>query len=150
MKTVERFALVNHSAAQMYALVEDIEAYPQFLPWCSATEVVRRDDAVTVATIHADYHGLRQHFTTENFKRAGESITMRLLRGPFKQLEGKWHFYSLDERACKVELRLSYEFSGVLIERLAGPMFHHIGNSFVDAFVQRAAGVYPNVALDGS
>lgn len=122
----------------MYGLVEDIESYPLFLPWCSGTEVHQRDECSTVATIHVDYRGLRQQFTTENTKQPGVSIAMRLVRGPFKQLEGVWSFTSLSPEASKVQLRLSYKLANPLLERLGGPVFNYIANTFVDAFVHRA------------
>ena len=141
MKTVERAALVHYSASQMYALVEDIESYPLFLPWCSATEVHKRDDSVTVAAIHIAYHGVHQNFTTENFKQPHGAIVMRLVHGPFKHLHGEWRFMALSEAASKVELRLTYELANGLLERLIGPVFHHIANTLVDAFVARAESV---------
>lgn len=138
MHTVERSALVLYSAEHMYSLVEDIESYPLFLPWCSGTEVHERDDHRTVATIHVDYHGLRQQFTTENAKTPGERIDMRLLDGPFKSLDGLWTFKPLNDENSKVQLRLSYELSGFILERLGGPVFNYIANTFVDSFVRRA------------
>jgi ribosome-associated toxin RatA of RatAB toxin-antitoxin module len=138
MKIVERAALVQYSASAMYRLVEDIESYPTFLPWCSRTEVLKRDERSTVATIHISYSGLRQAFTTENFKEPGEAIVMNLVQGPFKHLHGEWRFKPLGEGACKVDFRLNYELSNSLFETLLGPMFHHIADTLVDAFVKRA------------
>lgn len=138
MKSIERAALVQHSAQQMYSLVEDIESYPKFLPWCSKTEIHSRDESMTVATIHIAYAGVHQYFTTENFKQPGSAITIRLVKGPFKHLHGDWSFKSLGPGACKVELRLSYQMSSGLLETLAGPVFNHIANTLVDAFVSRA------------
>ncbi|HEY9397210.1 MAG TPA: type II toxin-antitoxin system RatA family toxin [Burkholderiales bacterium] len=138
MITVERSALVLYSADLMYSLVEDIESYPLFLPWCGGTEVHERDEQRTLATIHVDYHGLRQHFTTENVKVPGSSIDMKLVRGPFSQLDGLWSFTPLTATESKVHLRLSYKLSNPILARLGGPVFHYIANTFVDAFVQRA------------
>lgn len=138
MKTIERAALVEARPEEMYALVEDIEAYPQFLPWCSRTEVHRRDEKVTVAAIHIAYHGLHQQFSTENFKEPGRAISMRLLQGPFKHLHGEWCFLPLGETACKIEFRLNYQMSNAFMESLAGPVFNYIANTLVDAFVARA------------
>lgn len=142
MITVERSALVSYPVERMYGLVEDIESYPAFLPWCSGTEVHERDNHSTVATIHVDYRGLRQQFTTENIKEPGESIAMRLVRGPFKHLEGAWSFTPLSPEASKVQLRLSYKLANPLLERLGGPVFNYIANTFVDAFVRRADSLY--------
>ena len=142
MDLVERSALVGHEAAAMYALVEDIESYPRFLPWCRATEVRVREPERTVATIHIDYRGVRQAFTTENVKRDGEAIAMTLVSGPFRQLEGLWRFHPLAPGASKVELRLAYQIASPVLARLIGPVFEGIANSMVDAFVKRADAVY--------
>ncbi len=138
MDLVERSALVGHGAATMYALVEDIESYPRFLPWCRATEVRLRDAERTVATIHIDYRGVRQSFTTENTKRPDAAIAMRLVEGPFRRLEGEWRFLPLGPGAAKVELRLAYQLASPVLGRLVGPVFEGIANSMVDAFVKRA------------
>lgn len=138
MDLVERSALVAHGAATMYALVENIESYPLFLPWCRATEVRLREPERTIATIHIDYRGVRQSFTTENAKEADASIAMRLVEGPFRKLEGLWQFRPLAEDASKVELRLAYQLASPMLARLVGPVFEGIANSMVDAFVRRA------------
>ena len=142
MAIVEKSVLVGHSVAKMYALVEDVEAYPQFLPWCSGAEVQRLDAHRAVATMHVNYHGLRQHFTTRNRMDEGALIEMNLVNGPFKHLDGFWRFVPLAEDACRVEFRLSYELSGKLVDKLAGPVFHHIANTFVEVFVKRAVALY--------
>lgn len=138
MDLVERSALVAHGAATMFALVENIESYPLFLPWCRATEVRLREPERTIATIHIDYRGVRQSFTTENAKEADASIAMRLVEGPFRKLEGLWQFRPLAEDASKVELRLAYQLASPMLARLVGPVFEGIANSMVDAFVRRA------------
>ncbi len=141
MVIVERQALVPYSAARMYALVEDIESYPLFLPWCSGVEVTFRDAARTVATLQVAFRGVRQAFTTENRKRPGESIELALLRGPFRSLGGEWRFRALTEDACRVELSLAYQLASPILDRLLGPAFDHIANTFVDAFVRRAEAI---------
>ncbi len=138
MVTVERQALVAFAPERMYALVEDIESYPLFLPWCSRTEVAARSAERTVATIHVDFRGVQQAFTTENRMRPGESIRMALVRGPFRSLAGEWRFHRLAAAGCRIELALAYELASPLLGRLAGPVFDHIANTFVDAFVRRA------------
>ena len=142
MAIVEKSVLIGHSAAKMYALVADVEVYPQFLPWCSGTEVRLLDAHKAVATLHVNYHGLRLHFTTENQMDQGALIDMKLVNGPFKHLDGFWRFVPLAEDACKIEFRLSYELSGKLVEKLAGPVFNHIANTFVEVFVKRAVTLY--------
>ena len=102
----------------------------------------RLDANRAVATLHVNFHGLRQHFTTENRMEQAALIEMKLVHGPFRHLDGFWRFVPLAEHACKIEFRLSYELSGKLMEKLAGPMFSHIANTFVEAFVKRAVAVY--------
>lgn len=142
MVIVERQALVAYSAPSMYAMVEDIESYPGFLPWCSGAEVAFRDELRTVATIHVDFRGVHQQFTTDNTKRPGERIDMRLVRGPFRSLGGEWRFTPLAREACRVELSLAYELANPMLDRIVGPVFNHIANTFVDAFVRRAEALH--------
>lgn len=144
MALVEKTVLIERSAAQMFELVDRCEDYPAFLPWCSQTELKHRDDGKTVATLHINYHSVKSSFTTENAKVFPESMLIRLVDGPFRRLEGAWHFKALAEHACKVEFRLHYEFSSKLFEKIIGPVFSHIANTFVDAFVKRANQVYGN------
>lgn len=138
MVIVERQALVAHSAARMYALVEDVESYPRFLPWCSGAEVEFRDPNRTVATLHLALRGVRQQFTTENTKYPGKRIEIALVRGPFRALSGEWRFAALADRGCRVELGLTYQLANPVLDRLLGPAFDQIANTLVDAFVRRA------------
>ena len=139
---VEKSLLVGYSAQQMFSLVDTVEAYPQFLPWCSGTEVLYRDETRTRATIRVSYHGVRQSFTTENTKEPPHKMTVRLVEGPFRVLDGEWRFTPLAERACRIDFRLHYEFSSKLLEKLVGPVFTYIANSMVDAFVKHADRLY--------
>lgn len=143
MAQVQKSVLVNYSAKQMFDLVDRVEDYPQFLPWCGGSEVKRRDELVTVATIEIDYLQVKQSFTTENTKQAPHLMHIKLLNGPFKQLDGSWRFTELNPTACKIEFSLHYEFSNRLLEIILGPVFSHIANSLVDAFVLRAEKIYP-------
>lgn len=138
MAQVEKTVLVAHSAEHMYSLVDQVENYTQFLPWCGGVELHRRDEQVTEATLHIDYHGIKQKFTTENLKQFPHSMEIRLKDGPFKHLQGHWRFVALAPDACKVEFSLQYEFSSLLLEKLISPVFSHIANTFVEAFVVRA------------
>ena len=138
MITVSRQALVAYGAAEMYELVEDVESYPRFLPWCSGVEVTVREPDRTVATIHVDFRGVRQSFTTANAQRHGERISMTLVRGPFRHLQGEWRFAQLGEAGSRIEFDLAYQLANPVLERLAGAAFNHIANTFVDAFVRRA------------
>ncbi|HKB82547.1 MAG TPA: type II toxin-antitoxin system RatA family toxin [Burkholderiales bacterium] len=142
MALVEKSVLIEYSAAQMYALVENVSAYPEFLPWCGGTEILKRDGEITRAAITIDYRGIRQRFSTENRAQPQQLIEMTLVEGPFRQLDGSWRFKALGDDACKVEFRLHYEFSSKLLEKIFGPVFHFIAGTFVDAFVKRAQQLY--------
>ena len=142
MPQVEKSVLIGHSAEQMFDLVEDIENYPQFLPWCARTEVGFRDETRTVATTYVNVHGARAHFTTENAKERPSLMRLKLVEGPFRHLEGSWHFKALGENACKVEFQISYEFANRLVDKVVGQLFGQITNTFVEAFVKRAHDIY--------
>lgn len=142
MNVVEKTVLVMHSAEQMYSLVDAVENYPQFLPWCGGVEIVARDEAVTTATLHIAFHGIKQSFTTENRKTFPSLMEIKLKNGPFKYLEGSWQFIKLSDEACKIVFRLNYEFANGFLEKLIAPVFSHISNTFVDGFVARADKVY--------
>jgi ribosome-associated toxin RatA of RatAB toxin-antitoxin module len=142
MARVEKSVLVAHTPERMFELVDRVEEYPAFLPWCGGTELKWRDDASTVATIHIAYMGIRQSFTTENSKSFPGEMRINLKEGPFTHLEGDWFFKPLGNDACKIEFRLNYVFSSRLLESVLAPVFSHITNTFVDAFVRRADEVY--------
>jgi ribosome-associated toxin RatA of RatAB toxin-antitoxin module len=138
MSHVEKSALVPYSAARMYALVDDIERYPEFLPWCSGASTPESDATRTLATIDIDYRGIRQSFTTENSKIENVEMRMKLREGPFSRLDGTWRFQALSESACKVSLVLDYGFSGPLLEKAVGPVFGVIANTMIERFIARA------------
>jgi len=137
MKRIVRSAIVEHSAAHMYALVDDIESYPTFLPWCSEARV-EAVDGHKRATLTAGLRGLRQSFTTLNDNRPGEAIDMRLVEGPFRSFRAAWRFRPLGEHACAVEFSMEYELASGALGRLLGPLFDHIADTMVDAFKRRA------------
>lgn len=144
MPTISKTALVPYSAAQMYRLVDDIPAYPDFLPWCGgACEHSRNDDEVR-ASIEIAYGAIHKPFTTLNRLQKDKMIEVSLVDGPFKHLHGFWRFEALDEKACKVSFDMEYEFSNRLVSMALGPAFSHIANSMMDAFVKRAGEVYGN------
>ena len=142
MAHVKKLVLVEHTSEQMFHLVDRVEEYPGFLPWCGGTELLQRDDAVTRARLHINYHGIKAHFATENEKTFPRQMLIRLVDGPFHHLDGGWQFTPLGDTACKIEFDLHYEFSSKLIEKAVGPVFSHIANTFVDAFVKRAESVF--------
>jgi ribosome-associated toxin RatA of RatAB toxin-antitoxin module len=138
MAQIRKSVLVEHSAADMYRLVNGVADYPAFLPWCAGAEVSDSSETSLLATLHVNYHGIKAHFSTENQNKPAQSIRMQLREGPFRQLDGEWRFTPLGETACKVEFFLHYEFAGHLLEKVLGPVFNHIANTFVEAFVRRA------------
>jgi ribosome-associated toxin RatA of RatAB toxin-antitoxin module len=142
MSEVNKTVLVGYSTQQMFDLVDGVECYPEFLPWCGSCEVSHRDAQKTRATIHINYHGIRQSFTTENLKQAPLSMQIRLVKGPFRSLDGSWRFTDLAGQGCKIEFNLRYEFSSRLLEKLIGPVFAYIADNIVDGFVRRAEQVY--------
>lgn len=142
MKRICHSVLVPYSAQEMYALVDHIERYPEFLPWCAGAQVTAQADGAKRARLDIDYHGIRAHFTTSNVNSSGASIVVTLVDGPFRHLHGEWRFRALAEAASKVELELAYEFASGLLERAVGPVFDHIASTFVEAFVRRAHAVY--------
>lgn len=146
MKRVARSAIVQHGCADLYALVEDIESYPRFLPWCLGAEVRARDPERTVATLTVGLKGIRQAFTTENQKRRPSAIDMRLLEGPFRRFGAAWRFTPLAEHAAKIEFTLEYEFASRVLARVLEPLFDHIADTMVDAFVRRAESIYGGAA----
>jgi ribosome-associated toxin RatA of RatAB toxin-antitoxin module len=142
MARVEKSVLVAHPPERMFDLVDRVEDYPFFLPWCGGTELKTRDENITVATIHIAYMGIRQSFTTENTKTRPHEMRIKLMDGPFSELKGDWMFLPLGDDACKIEFRLQYVFSSRVLETILAPVFSHITNTFVDAFVRRADEVY--------
>ena len=142
MTTINKSALVPYSAAQMFALVNDIGAYSQFLPWCRSSQIIEQSEDELRATIDIAHGSLHKSFTTKNRLQRDKMIEMRLEQGPFKHLEGFWRFDVLGECACKVSLDLEFEFSNRLIGMAMGPIFSQIANSLVDAFSKRAVEVY--------
>lgn len=142
MASVRKSVLVMYRAQQMFALVEGVEHYPRFLPWCGATRVIERREDGVIASVDIAYHGVRQTFTTENRHAPPREIVITLKDGPFRALDGAWRFTALGETACKVEFELHYEFSSRTLEKIVGPVFNHIAHSFIDAFVRRAEELY--------
>ena len=138
MRIVERHAMVPYSAEQMYVLVDNIEAYAEFLPWCAETRILTQTESTMEASILMKKAGINHWFTTSNAIDKNESIKMTLVNGPFKQLDGEWKFTEFDPDASKIELDLNFEFSGGLGTTLIAPIFTQIANTLVDSFCKRA------------
>jgi ribosome-associated toxin RatA of RatAB toxin-antitoxin module len=137
MKRISRSAIVEHSAGEMFALVDDIGSYPRFLPWCVAAIVEERTATSVRATLTIGMRGLRQSFTTQNENRAGEAIDLRLVQGPFRRFAAAWRFRPLSPGACAIEFSMEYQLSGPL-SRVLAPLFDKIADTMVDAFMRRA------------
>jgi ribosome-associated toxin RatA of RatAB toxin-antitoxin module len=146
MKHVQKSVLLWHSAQAMYDLVAAVEDYPKFLPWCSAAEVLERDDASMKARLHLHYAGLKHNFTTRNRLEPGRVLTMELVDGPFSTLDGRWDFIPLGAaggpQGSKIEFDMRYAFKSGALEAVVSPVFDRIAATFVDAFVKRAQAVY--------
>ena len=142
MELIDRSALLPYTADEMYALVSDIITYPQFLPWCSGTEILSQEGEELSARIGFSVSGVSQSFTTRNRLQSGKEIAMQLVDGPFSQLEGRWRFEPLGDAGCKISLLLEYDFSSKMVSLVVGPVFNKIANTLVDAFQKRAVEVY--------
>ncbi|MCP4000323.1 MAG: type II toxin-antitoxin system RatA family toxin [Gammaproteobacteria bacterium] len=142
MRVVDRNAMVPYSAEQMYALVDDVDAYSDFLPWCTASVLQSRDTEEFVASLTIGYGALNSAFTTRNLLHPPSSMTMQLQDGPFRFLEGLWEFEQLGDSGCEVRLRVEFEFSSTMQDMLFGKTFESICNELIDAFVKRAHVLY--------
>lgn len=145
MKNVNKSVLIWYSPEEMFALVTDVAKYPEFLPWCDSARVLEQDEQGMTAEVGIAFSGLRKSFVTRNQHEPGRRVQMRLVKGPFSQLDGDWRFHPVgdgSQRACKVELQLNYGFDNIALAALVGPVFDRIAGSMVDAFIQRAEQVY--------
>ncbi len=142
MTTISKSALVFYSAAQMFKLVDDVEAYSEFLPWCSKSTVLSRSDDEVRASLELSKGRLKKSFTTCNRIQKNKMIEIRLEEGPFHHLEGFWRFEALESGACKVSYDMEFEFSGKLLSLTVGPVFSQLAESLVDSFCQRAKDIY--------
>jgi ribosome-associated toxin RatA of RatAB toxin-antitoxin module len=135
---IQKSALIGHSAADMFDLIEAAEHYPAFLPWCAKAAILMRNEHVVVAHITVHYHGVDFSFTTRNPKRRPHWMAIHLEQGPFRSFEGEWRLTELAANACKIEFSLRYEFGGALIGKLASGVFEGIASTLIDAFANRA------------
>lgn len=142
MTIVQKSALVKYSAQQMFDLVNDIESYPQFLPWCSGSRIIKRVDNIVEAELQISKGGFKKAFSTRNSIDVGGKISVSLLDGPFSYLEGVWNFMPLREDASKISLDLEFEMSGKLASLAFGAVFNQICNTMVSSFTHRAKEIY--------
>lgn len=138
MARIEKSALVPFPAQSMFDLVNDIDRYAEFLPWCKASQVLSRDDKAVCGRLDIAKAGIHQYFTTRNRLYPPERIELELVEGPFKRLHGTWRFDPLRDDACKIVLVLEFEFSGKLVNKAFGAVFRQIADTMVDAFCKRA------------
>ena len=138
MTTIRRSALVEHSAARMFALVNDVAAYPRRFDWCDAAEVLEQDERHLVARLDLGLGALRTWFTTENTLTPPHHIDMQLRDGPFRRLDGRWEFHALDESACKVTLTLAFEPLSRFLAPAMALGFQALADRMVDDFVRVA------------
>lgn len=142
MRKVNRSALVPYSARDMFVLVDDVEAYPEFLPWCNDAEVHNRCDETVEATLELHKGSMSNHFTTLNTRHEFTAIDLALVGGPFRHLQGGWQFKDLGDDGSKVSLELEFQFKSMLVEMMFGAFFEETCNSMVDAFARRAAQIF--------
>src|SRR5680860_1662671 len=142
MKTIHRDASVPYTPPEMYQLVDDVESYPRFLPWCRGARVLARDEHQVRAMLAVAKGRIEKSFTTLNILRPHDQIEVRLVEGPFRKLEGLWWFESLAGGGCHVTLDMTFEMSSRIMAMTLGPVFNQAANMLVDAFVKRARVVY--------
>ena len=123
-------------------LVDDVEAYPEFLPWCNQAEVHNRTDESVEATLELHKGAVSNKFTTRNSRKEFNAIGLELIGGPFRHLDGGWQFKALGDDGCKVSLELEFEFESRLVDLMFGSFFEDICNSLVDAFTKRAETIF--------
>ncbi len=142
MKTIKHTAKVHFTSEQMYKLVNDIARYPEFLPWCKASKIIRQTAEHIEASLTVKTAGLEKSFTTRNALIENECMTLQLIEGPFKHFLGVWEFIPLGEQQCEVSFRMEFEFNSKLLAMVAEKVFIHIADTMVQAFVRRAEALY--------
>ena len=134
--------MVLHTQEQMFNIVNDVKAYPEFLPWCSSTQIIDQGEQHLEATLNLSKAGLKYSFTTRNKLHPHDRMEIQLVEGPFSKLVGVWTFEALSEEACKVSLDMQFEFANKLAGMAMGKVFNQVATTLVDAFVQRADALY--------
>jgi ribosome-associated toxin RatA of RatAB toxin-antitoxin module len=142
MPIIHKNVIVPYSAAQMYGLVNDIEKYPEFLPWCKTSEIINRTEDEICASLTLAKSGMQKTFTTCNRLQSNKMVQVRLINGPFKQLQGFWQFDALSDSSCRIVFNLEFEFNNKLIALAFGSVFNQVSQTLVDAFTQRAVQLY--------
>ncbi|MBQ62698.1 MAG: ubiquinone-binding protein [Gammaproteobacteria bacterium] len=142
MQEVVRSALMPYSATQMFDVVNDVLAYPSFLPWCVGSEIISATDTEFVARLDLARAGMRQSFSTRNELDVPHHMHISLVEGPFSMLEGDWHFHQLGDDGCKVEMNIRFDFNKRLMNAALGKVFSAAVERLVSAFCERADDLY--------
>ena len=142
MTRIKRSALLPYSAEQVYALVNDIESYPQYMDGCVGAEILRREPGMVEARLDLARAGIEHSFTTRNLLREHEIIELELLEGPFDSFTGRWQFQRLGDLACKVSLDLEFRVNSSLLGAAATRLFKSVTSSLVDSLARRAKQLY--------
>jgi ribosome-associated toxin RatA of RatAB toxin-antitoxin module len=142
MTTINRSVLLPYTAKQLFDLVNDIEAYPDYMSGCVGAEVLNRGDDVVEARLDLARGGIRQSFSTRNLLRRFETIELQLLQGPFERFAGQWDFQALGDMACKVSLHLEFRANSALLGMAAARLFDSVTDNLVEAVGRRARQVY--------
>ncbi len=142
MQKIERSALVPYSAEQMFDIINDVEAYSEFLPWCESAELLSRTESELVGRLTLSRGNVRQTFTTRNKTDRPHTMTIDLVEGPFKALTGRWTFTQIGEGGCRVHLKLGFEFDSRFMNFTFGKVFGAAADRLVDAFCKRADKLY--------
>ena len=140
--SIQRSALVTFSARQMFDLVNDIEAYPQYMDGCKSAKILKREGDWLEARLELSKAGVTQSFVTRNHLQAPERMSIALVDGPFKRLQGSWHFTPLGENACKVSFELEFELQNKILGMAVGRLFELVAGKQVDALCERARQIY--------
>ena len=142
MPNVHKSVIVEFTCEQMYSLVTDVRSYPNFIKTCTSSRVNEIHDDGYTATLDFNYKGIRKSFTTRNTATPFSEISMSLVSGPFKELNGKWKFSALGDLACRIEFELAYVFQSRLIEKVSAPLMQHISETMVNSFYEEAQRKY--------
>ena len=142
MTEISRTTLVPYTSDEMYVLVNDIESYPSFLPWCTEAKILSQQEKSLTATLSMALGKIKQSFTTENTMQDGSRIDIQLIEGPFKHLSGYWRFIQEDEQSCHIHLHMHFEFKNKIIKQTLGRAFYKVMDTLVESFVQRAQQIY--------
>jgi ribosome-associated toxin RatA of RatAB toxin-antitoxin module len=135
---IKKSAFVFHPQKEIFNLVDKVEDYPNYLPWCDSTSIIQRNDKSTTASIGINYKGIKHAFSTKNEKNKYKRMDIKLINGPFKYLSGAWTFKKIDNKSCHIELELEYKFSNIILEKMISPVFNIIANTFIDEFIKEA------------